>query len=204
MEKFQTGNLERNADQNTSDNQGWADLEKLNAKFEFNEHGDAIFTKLGDRISFGTTPNTLPVDEFPQGGSPNYEGSIVGIETFSGDRYYINQGIFLDKKNDKKVDILQKRVAAQKQGGVYVFPDIIIGSRLPYEKISPNLPIPEGERGTVLKVICYGVGESAIPEHKTMNEIHDFFRDMIRQNDKAREVRGYGKRKQIGIFDKGY
>lgn len=138
-----------NAGQGTNPNyEKWKGLQgpKI-AECRFDNSGDAIFSKFRDRIVFGETPYTQRVDLLPgekSNGDDIYHSAVAKIETSDGNIYYINQGIFLDTKNAKYVDILEKRRKKEDRGEEYNFPDIMIGYNLPFDEISCNLPRAQG------------------------------------------------------------
>jgi len=155
-------------------------------EYRVNRDGDVKFERIGDEITFGKTVNTRRVDVFPQEDRETYETSAVGIQTADGNAYYISQGVFVDNRNNKKVDLLAKRQADPE----FVFPSISIGSLLPYEQISTNLIVPDNDGGIITKVVTYGVASAQHPGGSEMQrDVHDAIHDMILTNDHAKAIR---------------
>lgn len=186
-----TKNFEGNR---VSNKTGWEDVEAMAGKFEQqrtpeykqNKDGDVMFNKFGDEITFGETPYTRRVDAFPQENQEDYASSAVGIETYDGNCYFISEGVLVDKKNNKKVDLLKKR----SEDAGFSFPSVKIGYKLPYDKISENLKVPDGEGGTVVKVVSYGETSAAHPNGSEMKkQVQDAIHGMIMQNNIAKQIR---------------
>ena len=171
-----------------------AESNKLTPEYEITSNGNVIFERPGDIIKFGETINTTAVDEFPDRYNRiKYEDSAVGIKTKNGNLYYIAEGVFFHDtgKDSKKVDLLRKREADPN----FRFPDIKIGAKLPLEKISENLGIPEGDGGVVVKVVCFGAAPSTSGENKTKTQLKKFVHEEIKENEEARKIREkYGQK----------
>lgn len=192
MEKKEAGiNPEKNR---ASSKTGWEGVEKMAGKFEQkrtpecrrNSDGDVMFSRIGDEIVFGETPYTRRVDALPWENREDYDSSVIGIETNDGNCYYIAEGLLVDRKNDKKVDLIRKRG----ENANYSFPSIRIGYRLPFEKISENLKVPDGEKGSVLKIVSYGEAPSAHGQGSEMKkQIQGVIHEMIMGNDAAKQAR---------------
>ncbi len=173
---------------------GWENVEAMAGRFEQrrtpeykrNKDGDVMFNKIGDEIVFGDTPYTRKVDVFPQENQEDYASSVVGIETYDGNCYFISEGVLVDKNNDKKVDLLRKR----SEDADFSFPSVRVGYKLPYDKISKNLKVPDGEGGTVVKVVSYGEASAAHGNGSEMKkQIQSAIHEMIMQNDVAKQIR---------------
>lgn len=173
---------------------GWENVETMAGRFEQrrtpeykrNKDGDVMFNKIGDEIVFGDTPYTRRVDVFPQENQEDYVSSVVGIETYDGNCYFISEGVLVDKNNDKKVDLLKKR----SEDADFSFPSVRVGYKLPYGKISENLKVPDGEGGTVVKVVSYGEASSTHGNGSEMKkQIQSAIHGMIMQNDTAKQIR---------------
>lgn len=148
--------------------------------------GNVYFGKIGDTIVFGETKHTRRVDDFPhETNEEDYDNSVVGIRTDDGNQYYISQGVFLDRGNDKKVDLLKRR----QDDPHYRFPNITIGEPLPYNSIARN--IPEGTNiGIVTEVVCLGEAPSTSPnENKTKKDIQEYIANEIKQSETAKRIR---------------
>lgn len=178
----------------TSNKTGWEDVEQMAGRFEQkrtpeyeqNSDGDVKFSRIGDEIIFGETPYTREVNALPWVNKEDYDSSVIGIETYDGNRYYISEGLLVDKNNNKKVDLIRKR----DEDANYSFPSIRIGYKLPYEKISKNLKVPDGEGGSVVKIVSYGEAPSAHGEGSARKEqIKGAIHEMIMGNDAAKQVR---------------
>ncbi len=155
-------------------------------EYEVNSNGDTIFSKFGKEIIFGTTENTRRVDVFPQENQEDYESSVVGIETYDGNCYFISEGVFVDRRNGKKIDLLKKR----SKDAEFSFPSIRIGYKLPYRQISESLKVPEGEGGTVVKVVSYGEASAGHSEGSKMkHQIQGAIHGMIMENEEAKQIR---------------
>lgn len=155
-------------------------------EYKVNADGDVKFERAGDEIVFGETAHTRRVDIYPQEDREAYEGSTVGIQTTDGNAYYISQGVLVDNRNNKKVDLLAKR----QNDPDFAFPAITIGAQLPYEQISKNLVIPDGDDGMVTKVVVYGAASAQHPGGSSMqHDVYDAIHDMILTNDRAKEIR---------------
>ncbi len=112
--------------------------------------------------------------------------SVVGIETYDGNCYFISEGVFVDRNNNKKVDLLRKR----SEDANLSFPSVQIGYKLPYDKISKNLKVPDGEGGTVVKVVSYGEASAThINGSKMKKQIQGAIHEMIMHNDAAKQIR---------------
>lgn len=181
-------------DNGASNKTGWEGVEAMAGKFEQqrtpeykrNKDGDVMFNKFGDEITFGEAPYTHRVDVFPRENREDYESSAVGIETYDGNCYFISEGVLVDKKNNKKVDLLKKR----SEDADFSFPSVRIGYKLPYDKISENLKVPDGEGGTVVKVVSYGEASAAHANGSEMKkQVQGAIHEMIMQNDTAKQIR---------------
>lgn len=166
----------------------WKSLEQASKspEYEIDKNGNVYFSKAGDVIIFGETKYTRKVDDFPHETSEeNYDNSVVGIKTDDGNQYYISRGVFLDRDNNKKVDLLKRR---QGDSG-YRFPNIAIGEPLPYDAIARN--IPEGANiGVVTEVVCLGEAPSgSLEENKTKKDIQDYIINEIKQSETAKRIR---------------
>lgn len=173
---------------------GWESVEAIVDNFEQqrtpeykrNKDGDVMFSKIGDEIIFGETPYTRRVDAFPQENQEDYASSVVGIETYDGNCYFISEGVLVDKKNNKKVDLLKKR----SENADFSFPSVRIGYKLPYDKISENLKVPDGEGGTIVKVVSYGEASATHNNGSEMKkQVQGAIHGMIMQNDTAKQIR---------------
>ena len=173
---------------------GWESVEAIVDNFEQqrtpeykrNKDGDVMFSKIGDEIIFGETPYTRRVDAFPQENQEDYASSVVGIETYDGNCYFISEGVLVDKKNNKKVDLLKKR----SENADFSFPSVRIGYKLPYDKISENLKVPDGEGGTIVKVLSYGEASATHNNGSEMKkQVQGAIHGMIMQNDTAKQIR---------------
>ena len=193
MEKKEAGiNPEKS---NASNKTGWEGVEQMAGNFEQtktpeyqrNSDGDVRFSRIGDEIVFGETPYTHKVDVLPRENREDYDSSVIGIETYDGNCYFIAEGLLVDKNNNKKVDLIRKR----SEDANYSFPNIRIGYKLPYEKISENLKVPDGEGGSVVKVVSYGEAPSSHSQGSEMKkQIQGAIHEMIMGNDIAKQVRG--------------
>ena len=173
---------------------GWESVEAIVDNFEQqrtpeykrNKDGDVMFSKIGDEIIFGETPYTRRVDAFPQENQEDYASSVVGIETYDGNCYFISEGVLVDKKNNKKVDLLKKR----SENADFSFSSVRIGYKLPYDKISENLKVPDGEGGTIVKVVSYGEASATHNNGSEMKkQVQGAIHGMIMQNDTAKQIR---------------
>ena len=173
---------------------GWEGVEAIVDNFEQqrtpeykrNKDGDVMFGKIGDEIIFGETPYTRRVDAFPQENQEDYASSVVGIETYDGNCYFISEGVLVDKKNNKKVDLLKKR----SENADFSFPSVRIGYKLPYDKISENLKVPDGEGGTIVKVVSYGEASATHNNGSEMKkQVQGAIHGMIMQNDTVKQIR---------------
>ena len=156
-------------------------------EYRVNRDGDVKFERVGDEIVFGKTKNTRQVDAFPLENYEDYEQSIIGIQTADGNAYYISEGVLVDNRNNKKVDLLAKRVREPE----FTFPSITIGEQMPYAQISENLKVPDADGGIVTKVVTYGTASRQNPDGSEMRRnIHDAIHEMILTNDQAKQIRG--------------
>ena len=156
----------------------WKTLEQRRflppAECKFNKNGDAVFFKFGDTIRFGETPNTQRVDSYPnETNEDDYNTCVVEIETSDGNVYYVNQGIFLDTKNAKYVDILENRKKVENKGKEYKFPDITIGYQLPFDKIPYNSS--QLQAAYVMRISFLGNSSGKTGDgHEKMEKICDY------------------------------
>ena len=132
------------------------------------------------------TPYTRRVDAFPQENQEDYASSVVGIETYDSNCYFISEGVFVDKENNKKIDLLKKR----SENADFSFPSVRIGYKLPYDKISENLKVPDGEGGTIVKVVSYSEASATHNNSSEMKKrVQGAIHGMIMQNDTAKQIR---------------
>lgn len=132
------------------------------------------------------TPYTRRVDAFPQENQEDYASFVVGIETYDGNCYFISEGVFVDKENNKKIDLLKKC----SENADFSFPSVRIGYKLPYDKISENLKVPDGEGGTIVKVVSYGEASATHNNGSEMKkQVQGAIHGMIMQNDTAKQIR---------------
>ena len=182
-------NMNTSPDKAGSQPTGWEGVEAMAGKmpeYKVNSDGDVMFSKIGTKVTFGETAYTRRVDAFPKENQEDYASSVVGIETFDGNSYFISEGVLVDKNNNKKVDLLKKRT----EDADFAFPSILVGYKFPFSDISENLKVPDGEGGTVVKVVSYGEAPAKHPNGSELGQqIHNAVHAMIMENDVAKQIR---------------
>ena len=159
--------------------------EKIGPRYEKTPEGDVRFRQFGDIINFGETNKTRKLDEFLPADQEDND-SVTGIKLANGDTFYFSEGVMWDKKNDKFLDLVEKRI----DNPDFTFPSVAIGYKFPYDKIPAQFNEAEGEGANVIEVRCFGVEASASPESSSAKqEIYDRIHGALIKNEKAKSLR---------------